>query len=165
MPQPVAIDGLTPQMRKFAEEFAAGFTQTQAAARAGYTNPSSSGADLARNPRVLALVESLRVEHVEIARFSREEFIGGIKEAIEMARLMSDPQTMIVGLRELGRACGYYEAQKIEVKHTIDGTVKLEQLNTMSDEQLLELIETPAIEGESTRIEETEDALLPSPAH
>jgi hypothetical protein len=155
MPQVASIDGLTPQQRQFAEEFAKGFTQTQAAARAGYDNPSSSGRDQIANPKVRALVDSLRQTHQAIAQYTREEFIGGLKEAIDMARLMSDPQTMIVGIRELGRACGYYEPQKVEIKHSVEGRVLLERLNTMSDQELLELVNEPkVIEGEIVEEEE-----------
>jgi phage terminase small subunit len=157
MPLVSTIDGLTPQQRTFAEEYAKGFSQTQAATRAGYESPSSSGRDLLTNSKVQALISSLQQAHQEIAQFSREEFIEGMKEAIEMARLMSDPQTMIVGFRELGRACGFYEAQKIKVEHTVNGTVRLEQLNTMTDEQLLEILEKPALEGEAVRVEEDDD--------
>lgn len=154
MPAVASIDGLTPMQRAFAENYAQGFTVTQAAKRAGYDNPGSSGADQLRKPHVLALIEELRAEHIELSAFTRQQFIEGMVEAIEMARVMSDPQTMIIGYRELGKACGHYEPQKIEVSHNHTGTVRIDQLNQMSDEDLMKLIEEkPAIEGTAERVD------------
>jgi phage terminase small subunit len=155
MTSPVSIDGLDPMMRAFAEHYAQGFTQTQSAKRAGYANPSSSGASLLQNPKVLAMIEELRTVYAEAAGTDRTAFIDGLKEAIDMARTMSDPQTMIIGWRELGKACGYYEPEKKELSVTVRGNVRLDQLKTMSDDELLKLIEQqPAIEGQAERIPE-----------
>lgn len=145
MPNVVTIDGLSPSERAFVEWFAQGLTQTQSATRAGYANPTSSGNDLMHRPEILTAIEAAKSAFHDIARVSREDIVEGLKEAIDMARTMADPLTMITGWRELAKVCGHYENKtKIEVNHT--GNVQLEHLNQKSDAELLKLIEGERIE-------------------
>lgn len=149
MPNVVSIDGLSPQERAFVEWFGRGLTKTQAAARAGYANPNSSGGDLLRRAEIQAAVEAQRQQFVEVAQVTKKDVVEGIKEGIDMARQMSDPQTMIVGWRELAKICGYYET-KSKVEVNVTGQVRISQLEQMSDQDLLKIIEGEAVDVSET---------------
>ncbi len=145
MPQVASIDGFTPAERKFIESYALGMTQTQAAKAAGYENPAQRGRGLLLRQDVQDAIAALRVGVEEEANVTRSEFIEGMKEAIEMAQRLSDPIAMIAGWRELGKACGYYAEEKKKVEVTVNGQV-MHQLASMSDEELMKLIEKkPAV--------------------
>lgn len=139
------VDGLTEQQRKFAESFAAGMNQTQAARAAGYS-PHAKGEELMRNPRVLKAIEAARAQYEELANISRKDVLDGLKEAIDMAKIMSDPLGMIAGWREIGKVCGHYEPTKKKVDISINGHVALTQLEQMPDHELARLIEGEVIE-------------------
>jgi hypothetical protein len=144
MPNLVTIDGLSEQERAFVEAFGMGLTQTQAAARAGYGTPHVRAVELMKKPAVQAAIARQHERMQQLADVSRVEVIEGIKEAIDMGRLLSDPQTMIVGWRELAKICGYYEPTKHKIEMTVTGNVRVEQLAQMSDEQLAKIIEGEA---------------------
>lgn len=148
MPNVVSIDGLSSQERAFVEWYGRGLTKSQAASRAGYANPNSSGSDLLKRPEVQRALEAARNEFREIASVSRKEVVEGIKEGIDMARQMSDPQTMIVGWRELAKICGYYETK---TKVEITGNVSVTHLEQMSDAELMKIIE-----GEAEHVREAD---------
>ena len=71
-----------------------------------------------------------------------------------MARTKADPIAMVGAWREIGRMCGFYEPTRTEVKVSVDGQVVLQQLQSMSDDDLLKLISEEseanklALEGE-----------------
>lgn len=45
---------------------------------------------------------------------------------------------MVAAAREIGKMCGFYEPQKIDITHSLAGKQKVEQL---SDDELFKLIE------------------------
>jgi hypothetical protein len=85
---------------------------------------------------------------------SRKQVLEGFLEAIEQAKLMSEPATQIAGWREIGRMCGYYAPEVKEVNVNVTAKRVIGQLETLSDEALLEMIERDreAIEGTATEI-------------
>jgi hypothetical protein len=144
MPNVVTIDGLTEQERAFVEAFGLGLNMTQAATRAGYAHPHTRANELMKKPAIQAAIAEQRVRFEELADVSRKDVVEGIRESIDMARLLSDPQTMIVGWRELAKICGYYEPTKHKIEMTVNGSVRLEQLASMSDAELAKIIEGEA---------------------
>jgi len=80
--------------------------------------------------------------------------MDGMLEAIDMARLQGESGVMVAGWREIGRMCGYYAAEKKEISVNISAKRTIDKLETMSDAELLEMIEQDeeAIEGEFTEV-------------
>jgi len=86
------------------------------------------------------LMKKYQAEYRELAKIRKSEVLDGFKEAIDMAKLKGEPLTMIAGWREIGRLCGYYEPTKTEVNINVSGQLMLDRMSTLSDEQLLEMM-------------------------
>jgi phage terminase small subunit len=136
---------------------------TAAARAAGYKgNASVAGMSLMKNPAVLKAIERAQEEYRLASQMTRKKVIDGFLEAIDLARMQSEPASMIAGWREVGRVCGLYEPTKTRMEVSVNGSVTLQRLETMTDAELLQLMhEQPealpsAIEGEFS-VDESED--------
>jgi phage terminase small subunit len=130
---------LTSNQLAFAQAWAAGESLTSAAARAGYAD-AQIGYRLARMPNVLAVYNAEKLKYEAAAQMSRKRVMDGLLEAVEMAKLVSEPASMVSGWREIGKMCGYYEPVKHVLDVNITGDVTVRQLNGMSDADLLKII-------------------------
>jgi phage terminase small subunit len=167
--QPKAKVGkpLTEQQRLFVRFHVHEQMNVSASARAaGYKgNVGAAGAELMKNPNVQHAIALAREEYQIASQITRKKVIEGMQEAIDLARLQSEPATMIAGWREIGRICGLYEPTKTRMEVSVNGSVTLQRLETMTDAELLQLMheqtETPApapalLEGEFSVNEETD---------
>lgn len=146
-----ATQALTERQRMFVHHFVHDkLTQTAAARAAGFSGPGPAAVTLMKNPKVIAAIAEERLEYAQASAMTKKKVIDGFAEAIDMARLLSDPTAMISGWREIGKMCGLYDAQKTEIKVSVGGRVLIQRLNSMTDEQLLELAESDptVLEGE-----------------
>jgi hypothetical protein len=134
---------LTLQQREFAKLWASGESIASATVRAGYAD-EGFGYRMARMPSILRVYQAEKAAYEQASQMTRKKVMDGLLEAVEMAKLMAEPATMVSGWREIGRMCGYYEP----VKHTLDinikGDVTLRQLNSMSDAELLKALHSEA---------------------
>jgi phage terminase small subunit len=151
---------LNEQMATFAYNMAIGMTQTQAARNAGYAFPGTEGNRLMRVPEVIERITAEQKKFEVKADMSRQKVIDGLKEAIDIARTMSDPNAMVSGWREIARICGYYAPERKQLDITVSGAVQISQIADMSDEELAKLI----TDAEFSRVPNEEDVLaLASP--
>ena len=132
---------LTTQQREFVKHWAKGETIPNAMARAGYNDQPSYGYRMAKMPNILALYNEEKAKYEEAAQMTRQRVMDGLLEAVEMAKLMAEPATMVSGWREIGKMCGFYEPTKTKVEVSVQGQVLIQRLNSMSDEELLQLAE------------------------
>ena len=144
---------LTDLQKQFVKYWAEGESITSACVKAGYSDHKLAYR-LARQPNVLALRDQYAQKYEEAAQMSRVKVMEGFKEAIEMAKLMSEPATMIAGWREIGKMCGYYAPVETKIKIDVSGDVTMRTLTQLSDAELLELIQkgnpdVPALDDES----------------
>jgi hypothetical protein len=84
---------------------------------------------------------------------TRQKVIDGLKEAIDIARTMSDPQTMVAAWREIARICGYYAPEVKKLELSVIGATHISQIQDMTDEELTKLI----LEGEFERVPEPQE--------
>lgn len=128
------------KQRKVAVGLAQGLGPNAAAKQAGYAAASSIRV-LIDKPQFQALVAQERRKFEEEAKMNRKKVLDGFIEAIDMARLISDPHAMIKGWTEIGKLCGYYapEVRKIDV--SISAKRLIDKLEVMSDDELLQLAE------------------------
>jgi phage terminase small subunit len=131
---------LTEKQKAFVQSWAKGNSIGRACLDAGYAD-DGLGYRLARMPNVLALKAEYAAAYEATAEMSRKQVLDGIKEAIDMAKLMADPANMIAGWREVGKLCGYYAPVETRVKLDVTGNVTMRSLTAMTDAELLELIE------------------------
>ena len=79
------------------------------------------------------IAEALKDRGVETRRHK-------LLEAVELAKLMAEPATMVSGWREIGKMCGYFTVQhKVDV--SVSGSVVHQRLNQLSDAELLKIIQ------------------------
>lgn len=107
------------------------------------------------DPAILKIYREEKKLYEAAGAMTRQRVMDMLKEAYDMAKITSEPSTMVAAAREIGKMCGYYEP---DVKININIGAKLtEKLTTMSDEQLIKLIEEEGgdiLEGESVRVVE-----------
>ncbi len=130
---------LTEKMKRFVQAWAEGDTIPNATLRAGYAG-DGVGYRLARMPNVLALKAQHEAHYQEAVQMTRKKVMDGMLEAIEMAKLMSEPASMIAGWREVGKICGYYAPVEHKIKVDVSGNVVHQRLTGMSDAELLDMI-------------------------
>ncbi len=131
---------LTQQQKLFVEHWAKGDSKGSAALKAGY-NDESPGYRLCRQPNVLAAYREEKKKYEAAADMDRKQVMEGLKEGIDMARMQSDPATMITGWKTIGQMCGYFAPVETRLKIDVTGNVTMSRLSALSDAELLELIE------------------------
>jgi len=145
---------LSAQQKRFVECIMQGKNQVMAARIAGYASPSTMGAQVMNSPKVEAAIKYLYKKHEAAADVSRKKVMDGFLEAIDMARMQADCTNMIAGWREIGRMCGYYapEVKKIDINITAKRVI--DKMETLSDSELLKMIEESSsiIEGEAMEV-------------
>lgn len=144
---------LTPMQWDFVRQMAdKRNSQTISARNAGYSNPKAAAFNLMRNPKITKQIAIARAEYAESAHMDRKRIVEGFLEAVDIARMKADPTAMVQGWREIGRMCGFYEPQRTKIDVSVNGQVMVQQLQAMSDEQLIAILEeeranSQAIEG------------------
>ena len=144
---------LTEMQRAFVQFWAEGDSIQSASRRAGYNDGASVAYRMTKMPNVLKLKAELSAKYEEASQMTRKRVMDGLLEAVDMAKLMAEPASMIAGWREVGKMCGYYAPVEHRVKVDVSGNVVLERLNSMSDAELLKIITagtaTPLLEDVS----------------
>ena len=137
---------LTTQQRLFVQHWAKGETIPNAMVRAGYNDQPSYGYRMAKMPNILALYNEEKAKYEEAAQMTRQRVMDGLLEAVEMAKLMAEPATMVSGWREIGKMCGYFEPKKVDINVNVTGNVIHQRLNQLSDAELLKIIQEQGAE-------------------
>lgn len=120
----------------------------------GYSSRRQRNAEIIMARPVVALaIQAAREEYVKASRIERQSVINGFLEAIELARDKGDPMVMVNGWKEIGKMLGHYEPSQVKVVTEHRGEVTVRQLQTMTNEQLLQFIE-----GEAKDVTPTEPA-------
>lgn len=128
---------LDPMEREFCILVAQGNSHEDAAAKANYPDPLAAAKTLIRRTTIQRALRTLYEKNMEISEVTREELIHGMRDAIAIARQMSDPRTMIAGYRELGLMHGMYAPTKVQI--TDDANI-VRHLEGKSDAELVATI-------------------------
>ncbi len=146
-------NGLTPKEQMWVKNVGAGMNHRQAARAAGYSHPESDGYKVSIREDVKAALAKER-ERIEVVNdLDRKAVIDGLREAIDMGRMVSDPNAMVSGWREIAKICGYYAPETKRIEISGRGAEAQRQLHNMTDEELVRMI----IEGESVRVPDDAD--------
>jgi phage terminase small subunit len=145
---------LSPMQRKYVEAVSQdGLSKRQAAKAAGYSSPRTAIQSLDKLPIVQDSIARERQACEEELNMTRKKVVDGLMEAIDIGRIKADPLSMVAGWREVAKICGYYEPIKHKIEVSVNGQVLLNQITTMSDEDLLKLADEAAIiDGEYTQL-------------
>ena len=113
-----------------------GFTPRQAAMQAGY----KSKRDYMKWEKDPYVQEEIQ-KHVKRTRreaiYDRDKVMEIVEDAVGIAKLVCDPTAMIRGAQEFNKMQGYYAPEKKEVLVSVEHTQRLQQMEEMSEEELL----------------------------
>lgn len=139
---------LTEKQEKFVEGMAVGMKVKDAMASAGMKPNDGTGNALMKHPGVKDLLKAEQRKNAYMLGLTREDVLKGMMEAIDDAKLLSDPLTQIAGWREVAKICGFYapEVKKVELSGT--GKQAIDRLRSLSDEELLQIAEADVIDAE-----------------
>jgi hypothetical protein len=137
---------LTDKQKAFVRAWASGDSISAATLRAGFAE-DSVGYRLVRMPNILALKAKYEAKYEEEAQMTRKKVMDGFLEAIDMAKLMAEPATMVSGWREIAKMCGYMAPVEHKMKVDVTGNIVLDRMNSMSDAELLKVITAGAQEA------------------
>lgn len=146
---------LTDKQRMFCRYWAQGETPRTAAIMAGYSETSAAiGWQLSKDPAILKIYLAEKKEYEAAKGHTKARVMEMLQEAYDCAKLICEPSTMVAAARELGKMAGHYEPERH--LHIHAGGKLLDRLNTLSDDELLKLIEADpnAITGEFKRVQE-----------
>lgn len=131
---------LTEKQKLYAVARARGESVPNAMAAAGYNEQVSYGYRLDKMPNVQALIRQEQALYAEAAQVDRKKVIDMHLEAFELARTVAEPSSMVAAAREIGKICGLYEPQKVQVN--VSGSVQHEihRFEAMSDAELLTVL-------------------------
>ena len=133
---------LTVKQALFVQEFDG--NGTQAAIRAGY---GAAGARVAAyrlltNVAISSAIQARQAADAARLSIRRGDVVKGLLEAVEQARVQSNPMGMVAGLRELAKLMGFYpdSRAKVDVSVAVTGNVNMDRLSRLSDAELLKII-------------------------
>lgn len=109
-----------------------------------------------RHEGVRAFILTEQAKFAKTADLKRKDVVDGLLEAVEMARMIGDPNAMISAYRELARLCGLYEPEKKQIDISVSGGTRVNQIENLSDIELERIIQ-----GEAQLIEDEDDLPLP----
>ena len=131
---------LSDKQKAFVASWAKGNNIGRASLDAGFAD-DGIGYRLVRMPNVLKLKAEYEAKYEADAQMSRKKVMDGFLEAIDMAKLMAEPATMISGWTAVAKMCGYMAPIEHKMKVDVTGNVTMQKLTAMSDAELLEMIE------------------------
>ena len=132
---------LTEKQKLFIKHWAAGDSILGAAHHAGYADSGALAYRMVKDPAILKVYNEEKRRYEESVGMTRQKVMDGFAEAIEMAKVMADPNAMIAGWREVGKMCGYFAPVAVKVDVNINDNSAYGRLNRMSDAELLELVQ------------------------
>lgn len=144
----------TAKQEKFVEAVMLGKSNSVAALEAGYSSPSAPKlSDTVRQE-----IEAARKDLQDITKIKRTDVILGMLEGIHVAKIMSDAGNIIKGWSEIGKMHGYYAPETKNINLTIEQRSARGQIEAMSDEDLLDIVNGNTLEGEFTKEENAESS-------
>ena len=119
----------------------------------GYKS-NATGWKIIRDERIQGEVRRQQRLNENKMVMSRKKVMDGFMAAIEQAKIMSEPMTQISGWREIAKMCGYYAPEIRNINVNVTSQRLLTQLETLSDADLLQMIEKDSeiIEGEARQL-------------
>lgn len=140
---------ITKQQAKYVEERAKGKTKQASALLAGYVVDPNLDVHVEDYPTVKEQLAKVRKELAENAQITKEEVVEMLMDAARMAKVLGDPTGMVAAARELGKMLGFYAPEVKKVTHGLDKNSLRAVLDEMTDEDLIRIANSRAIEGES----------------
>jgi hypothetical protein len=143
------FDSLTTKQQRFINEYLVDANGAAAAARAGYATRSAKVAAsrmLTKDNPVSRVIKARQDAESTRLGISRQEVIVSLLEAAELARAQASPMALIASAREIGKLLGFYAPDRVEVAHSAGANRTMEQIQCLSNAELLAVIAAGASE-------------------
>lgn len=127
---------------------ASGLNAKDSMAAAGMKPNDGTANALEKLPRVKELLKAEQRKNAYMLGLTREQVLQGMMDAIDQAKLLSDPLTQIAGWREVAKICGFYAPEVKKVELSGSGKQVIDRLRSLSDEELLQIAEGDVIDAE-----------------
>lgn len=85
-------------------------------------------------------IQALEAASAQELGVTRQRFIFELQKAAALAKEKREPAAMIAAWREIGKACGFYQPERIKVDVNVAGSLEMGRMNQLSDAELLALI-------------------------
>ena len=133
---------LSAKQSRFATAYAQHHNASRACREAGYSAGCASvtGTRLLSNDSVCRRIQALEAVNAADLGVTRQHFLSQLQTAAELARIQRNPQAMIAAWREIGKACGLYQSERVAVDLNVAGPVDLGNLRNVPTAELLAII-------------------------
>jgi len=106
--------------------------------------PARTAAKMAGMPPTKVVAPHI-VQARELARralqghlaITKEDVVHGYKDAVDMARVLAEPLTMLVGWEKIAKILGYDQPQRVDININASVEVQKNVVKSMSDEELV----------------------------
>ena len=133
---------LSPKQARFVTAYAQHHNASQAAREAGYSAGCASvtGTRLLANESVYRRIQTLEALTAIDLGVSRQRFLAELESAATLAKARGEPMAMIAAWKEIGKACGFYQAERVKVDLSRGGQAEMGRVSRLSDQELIDLI-------------------------
>ncbi|MBK7001817.1 MAG: terminase small subunit [Rhodoferax sp.] len=133
---------LSPRQERFALAYVQHHNASLACREAGYSAGCASvtAVRLLRNDSISRRIQALEATAAQELGVTRQRFLNGLLEAVELAKEKGEPMAMVAAWREIGKACGFYQAERVKVDVNVAGSLEIGRMNQLSDGELLSII-------------------------
>ncbi|MGA0610082.1 hypothetical protein [Caldimonas sp. KR1-144] len=151
---PSDVGDLTPKQAAYVDARAYGMTKKDAAAAAGYADINFEGNKLEKLPKITQALISERAKTAHMLGLTREKVLQGILDAIDSAKIISDPAVEIMGWKEIAKICGFYAPEVKKVELSGPAAKVLDRMQQLSDEELLRIHEAEVVDVQAREVDE-----------
>lgn len=143
---------LSEKQDKVVEGILNGKSKRKAVKDAGYSVEGTH--TVVKNPDVEIALKEARSELAKATQMTRPQVLEMFEQAFDMAKLASEPSSMVAAAREIGKMLGFYEPETVKVELSMSQARLQSKFEVMSDAELLEIASGKAkvIDGEFTRL-------------
>lgn len=152
-PQSPTPDVLTERQASYVEARSFGMTKKDAAAAAGYADVNFEGNKLEKLPKITQALVAERAKTAFNLGINKEQVLQGILDAIDDAKLLSDPATQIMGWKEVAKMLGFYAPEVKKIELTGPAARVLDRMQQLSDEELLRIAESDVVDVEAREVD------------
>ena len=92
------------------------------------------------SPHIIQAREAVKRELRGALQITKEDVVHGYREAIDRARILSEPMTEIVGWEKISKILGYDTPQKVDVNITASLENMKDYVRTLSDSDLTKML-------------------------
>ncbi len=148
---------LSARQAAYVKNRAKGLPKQESAILAGYSEDrEKAGAQVERSEVVQRELAKARAETARAVNTTKEDIAQMIIDAVEMARVMADPQAMVRGASELAKLLGHNAPEVKKHVHDLSPESKeaLAHLRQLPDADLQRLAKGRVIEGTAVEVKD-----------